>query len=511
MAWQRLSNFEYAGYISDIDAHLLPPNTLSRIENAHVDDGVVKRYSGYREIQTLPVPPFWLLAGGFGTPWVLAAGASSVYSITGNGATNVSSAAIAATTVEPNAWTGTVLHGLGVVNNYAAIPHYWAGSGAVAGLTNWPANTYCKTLRGFKNFLFAGWLRENGTEYPTVVRWSHPADPGAVPSSWDYTDTTKDAGRTTLSETPGEIVDMLSSGETFHIYKEDCIYDVVYIGGVYVFRFTPRHYQFGLMARNCAKSYFGRAFAFGTDDIVVHLGNELKSIASRAIRRRIFNAVNPSYRKRCFTAFDPVNKEILFCVPKNSGYPDYAFTYNPQTEKWGERDLPQVGHLEVGKTTFDAGGTWDNASTTTWDNFNSPWGESIVLDAQLFAAGVGASKLFAINEAETLAGVNITALVERKSIDFPSTDSAGRIMFVSRVRPNIIANAGVTVQVQIGSQMKITEAVNWSPAQDFVVGTTRDLNFRVNGRYLSWRVSATGNAPWQLESLDFDLRAGAMW
>lgn len=511
MTWQRLNNFEYAGYVSDIDAHLLPPNTLSRMENAHVDDGVVKRYAGYKEIQALTVPPLWLLAGGFGTPWVLAAGASSVYSITANGEADVSSAAITATTVEQNAWTGTVLHGLGVVNNYAAIPQYWTGSGAVTNLTNWPASTYCKTLRGFKNFLFAGWLKESSTEYPTVVRWSHPADPGAVPSSWDYTSTANDAGRTTLSETPGEVVDMLSSGETFHIYKEDCVYDVVYIGGLYVFRFTPRHYQFGLMARNCAKSYLGRAFALGTDDVVVHLGNELKSIASRVMRRRIFNAINPSYRKRCFTAFDPVNKEILFCIPKNTDYSDYAFTYNPQTEKWGERDLPQVGHLEVGKTIYDAGGTWADASAVTWDDFASPWGEPIVLDAQLFAAGVGASKLFAMNEAETLAGTDITALAERRSIDFPSGDSAGRIMFVSRVRPNIIAEVGTVVQVQIGSQMKITEDVSWGDARDFIVGTTRDLDFRVNGRYLSWRVSSTGSTSWQLESIDFDLKVGAMW
>lgn len=49
MSWLRLNNFEYAGYVNDVDAHLLPPNLVSRLENAHGNDGVLEVYPGYNE------------------------------------------------------------------------------------------------------------------------------------------------------------------------------------------------------------------------------------------------------------------------------------------------------------------------------------------------------------------------------------------------------------------------------------------------------------------------------
>lgn len=511
MPWIRLSNFEYAGYIADIDAHALSPNTLSYLQNAHCVDGVVKKYMGWKNVKTLTNPPLWLLSGGFSSSWLLAATAANVYQVSSAVNTDISNIS-GHTPVAINAWTGGVLHGIGILNNAADPPQYWAGGANVADLTAWTgASDYCRAMRVFKNYLFALGMNESSTDYPTVVRWSTPADPGSLPADWDYTDPTNDSGRTTLSETPGEIVDGLANGEVFHIYKEDCIYDVTFIGGVFVFKFTPRHYNFGLLARNCAVAYAGRAYALGSDDVVVHLGSELKSIASRAQRRRMFNILNATYRANSFVAFDPLNKELMFCIPVNGKYPDRAFTYNPVTERWGERDLPSSGYITYGKTVLDESGTWDSDSAT-WESDVTTWGSGISLDAQTYIANSGATKLATLNTSEAADGANMSVIVERKSIDFGTEQNPNeRIKHISRVRPNVIADAGTTVFVQLGSQMQLGDDVTWDTAQSFVVGTDRDICTRVNGRYISWRVYSQGQEGWSLESLDVDVKIGAMW
>lgn len=503
MPWFRLSNFEYAGYVADIDAHALPPNTLSRLGNANLLDGVVNSQKG---ALNLAVPSmteaFWLLSGGFGTPWLLSAGASTIESLTTSSAFDVTPVG-GLSTVGKNEWTGGVLHGIAVLNNGINAPQFWTGSGDAANLTNWPANTTCKALRPFKNFLFAGNMTEAGNGYPTKVRWSTAADPGAVPASWAEADPTKDSGSVTLSDTPGQIIDFQAGNDSIFCYKEDAVYEITYIGGVFIFKIAPRFYHFGLLGKNCTFAHRGVVYAFGDADIVAHTSGEMKSIASKQLRRRIFNRMVAASRRQAFVAFEPAQSELLFCVPWNSSSVDYAFTYNTETGKWGERDLPRLNHITYGKYSADA--SWDS-DLGTWDSSTAVWGSAFGVPYKLFGGG---TDLYIIGENTAAQG---SVVAERKSIDFGSAEQPNeRIKFVSKVRPHVIAETGVTVQVEVGSQMRLGDAVSWSTPQDFIVGTTRDLCFRVNGRYISWRVSSAGTEPWQLESLDFEVKMGAMW
>jgi len=56
MPWLRLNEFEAAGFVSDVDAHLLQPQQTSNLENAHCVDGVLERYPGYKEFALVEVP-----------------------------------------------------------------------------------------------------------------------------------------------------------------------------------------------------------------------------------------------------------------------------------------------------------------------------------------------------------------------------------------------------------------------------------------------------------------------
>ncbi len=450
---------------------------------------------------------YWLLSGGFTSPWLLSAGESTIESLAMSGAVDITPVG-GLTATARNTWTGGVLHGIAILNNQIEPPQYWSGAGNVDEVTNWIAGEICATIRPFKNFLFAGNITDAGGTYPTKVRWSTAADPGALPASWADDDPTVDSGSLTLSDTPGAIIDFQASNNSMFCYKEDAVYEFTYIGGLYVFKNAPRFYQFGLLSRNCAFSYRGVNYAFGSDDIVRHTSTEMQSIATKAVRRRIFGNIAMTYRDRSFVLFDPVFSELLFCIPMNSEFVDYAFTYNPLTGKWGERNLPQINHGATGKLVLSADTSWD-LDNNSWDTDVSIWNPELALNNQTI---LGGTKLYALNETYSFKGAAIPVIMERKSLDFGTEQSPNeQIKFVSRVRPNIIADVGVQVQVQLGSQMKLGDAVSWTAAQTFTVGTDRDLCFRINGRYISWRISSTNTDLWKLESIDVDVKMGAMW
>lgn len=446
----------------------------------------------------------YLLSGGFINPWLLGATKDKIYNLTLTSATEVTPVGISASS--ENAIVGGVLHGLGVFTNGVNAPVYWNGT-TVNTLTNWPSGYICGMLRPFKNFLFAGNISIGGNDYPTKLLWSTAADPGALPDSWAETDPTKDSGSVTLSDTPGKIIDGMQCADSFYVYKEDAIYELRYVGGVYVFSAHPRFKTFGVMAKNSVISVNNQMFALGNDDIVTHNAVEIKSIASRFVRKRLFNGIVNTYQDRTFVIYDAMYKEILFCVPWNSEYPDHAFTYNYTTGKWGERDLPQVGCGTSGKI-LSAADSW-NSDTQEWDLDNTSWGTALNAISYTF---LGGASLYGLNETFQHGGVSPKVMMERKSIDFgTAVEPNERIKFISTVRPNIVANAGVIVQVAIGTQMKLGDPVNWATPQNFIVGTTRDLHFRLNGRYISWRVYSQNDDFWKLESIDFDVKQGAMW
>lgn len=507
MPWVRLNNFEYAGYVADVDAHLLPPNLVSRLENAHGVDGVLCSYSGYNTYSALtPEEIYWLLSGGFTSPWLLGAGASTIESLTLTGTTDITPTG-GLSAAGKGSWTGGVLHGLAILNNGVDAPLYWNGTGEAAALSNWVSGETCGTLRPFKNFLFAGNISTSTDDYPTKVRWSHPADPGALPSSWDDTDPTVDAGSLTLSDTPGVIVDFQAGLNSMFCYKEDAVHEFTYIGGVYIFRATPRFYEFGLMAKNCTFTHRGITYAFGANDIVRHTSTEMASIATKAIRRKLYGSLQSGDLGKCFVMYDPESEELLFCVPMGADSVNYAYTFNPATGKWGERQLALINHGVAGKT-LAVDGSWTSDSNT-WDSDDTIWNQAIAQSSQIF---LGGTQLHALNELTSFNGAAIPVVMERRSIDFGTEQAPNeRIKFVSRIRPNIIAVDGTQVQVQVGSQMRLGDPVSWGAAQTFTVGTTLDLCCRVNGRYLSWRISATGDVAWKLESIDFEVKQGAMW
>ena len=72
---------------------------------------------------------------------------------------------------------------------------------------------YAKSMRAFRSFLVALSINRAGVSYPRVVKWSTEAGIQGVPSSWNETTSTVDAGEYELADSKGDILDGLQLRE----------------------------------------------------------------------------------------------------------------------------------------------------------------------------------------------------------------------------------------------------------------------------------------------------------
>ena len=201
------------GLVLDIEPSELPVNAWSDVKNVRFYAKSVQLMQGDQELVTtteqieygLPVQS----EAGVGASWLLASD-TKAWALSGQTVTDVTPTAVTGISGSYLNWSGGTLGTLAFLCNGMQKPWVWLDNNPgtpMVELPNWPANTQAKCLRSFKQYMVALNISKVGGTYPAMVKWSHPADPGTVPSSWDEADPTKDAGEFPLSETPGACVD----------------------------------------------------------------------------------------------------------------------------------------------------------------------------------------------------------------------------------------------------------------------------------------------------------------
>ena len=156
------------------------------------------KFTGHSPVFDLPsVAPYWAMAVPIQSEvfW-LYMGLAKGYTVQQSGThSDITRAAGDYTGAATDKWNGGVLGGIPVITNGVDAPQSWSpvsASQQLIDLPNWPANTSCRIIRPFKNFLVAFNITLSSTVSPYKIKWSNPADPGSVPSSWDHPDATKD-------------------------------------------------------------------------------------------------------------------------------------------------------------------------------------------------------------------------------------------------------------------------------------------------------------------------------
>lgn len=503
MTWITIADFEPAGFVSDLPSRALPPGAITSLSNMHFKNGRLAKTLGYINIYGAPtIAPYHMQHAYYSDndPWLAYAGLNDVYSIYGNVHTKITRTLSAYGATASNLWTSSVLGGILVLNNGVDVPQYTTAHNVECqNLPTWPSSWTAASVRSYREFLIALSITEGTSDYQQVLRWSHPADPGSVPATWDDTNPNYDAGKKAFSETPGVLVDSYPMGAINMVYKSDSAYTMQYVGGQFVFSFN-KAFDTGLMSRNAVADIDGTHVVLTQDDIIIHGGTSPQSIIQRRLRNEIFDSIDSGYRDRCRIAVDRANKQVLVMLPTaGNGWLNTAYVWNYKDNTWGKATLPDISAAAVG-AELNSSITWDSDSGS-WADDNTPWNNALAASSQLLFANAASTKIFQGNFGYQADGANYAATAERIGLGF-GTD---KIKLVRTVRPHFVDTvAGTSVTISIGRQMDADDDVEWV-SKTLTIGSDREVWPLVRGRYISWRISMTADAPLELESLDFDI------
>jgi hypothetical protein len=505
------------GVIRDSPPHEIPPEAWTLAENVRFEDDSVVMLLGYSQVFGTPgVAPYFAQyisapAQGF---W-LYAGLSKIYVYDGTTHTDITRTTDGATynAGSAAAWNGTNIGGIPILNDGADVPQFWGAYSPLthmANLTNWPSTLRCKVIRAFGPYLMALNLTDAGVQKPYDVRWSHPADPGSVPITWDINDPTHDAGQVSLSDVDsGQIVDGLSLQGKFYVYKENSTWRFRNVGGQFIFDEDAFLETTGLLAPRCvAVTGDGQKHFFvGQDNIYLHDGNSAKPLLDKLTRRYLFNQIDPSVSNytQSFVFINPVRREGWFCYPAlGQTAASRAMIVNYETGAMTEADVDWQHAASGTIQTSLVGDSWDAApgvwtdDTTAWDSTQR---RKILLSRPL------ATKFDQLDLGTTKEGSSFTGLIQRTALGVVGRKRTGEWIedfeqrkMCHRIWPKM---SGSAVQIRLGGQDTPVSSPRWSAPVTFNPNTQLYCDITAEGSALAIEIS--GQMPWKLDGYKLDL------
>jgi len=397
-----------------------------------------------------------------------------------------------------------------VINNGVDVPQSLnpIDSGTdLVDLPNWPASTLAQVVRPFKNYLVALDITKSGTRFRQMVKWSHNADPGTVPTSWDETDPTIEAGEYSLAETDGAVLDCLPLRDLNIIYKEDSVWGMQLIGGTFVFRFFLIFSAAGALSQQCVAAFEGNHVFLSNDmDVFVHDGQNVRSIADDRWRNWLRDNIDSENFPRCFLAVNHFTKEIWVCLPEEGqDFATKAIVWNWRRDTWAPRQLPGNTAAESGVIVSSAyiptwdtiAGTWDNVAGT-WTTLGSvPPTKRMVMaapDVGLIEYEFGSDEL----------GAPLPAVLERLNTwAFAGATDLQSVKFVRRMRFRLKGSEAATATVNVAVEMDLTDAPVWQ-VHTIAVHGTAEIVVAKRGRFLSIRFESDDDITAKLLSIELD-------
>lgn len=522
MPFQRVPNAGQYGVIADLAQPDLPLNAWTDALNMRPLDGSMIQFFGQGEaFPNAAVVPYHVMPVNVGSDrYWLYAGLAKIYcvtSTTGSAVHTNLTRQTAGVDVDysgaANAWTSTSLSGIPILNpgNTTDPPQQWGLStgSRFAALSNWPASTYCKALRAYKNQLVALNVTKGTTNYPYMVKWSHPADPGSVPVSWDETDPTHDAGEVDLAEGGDPIIDGLQLGGTFVIYKEQSVWRMDYAGGAFIEQFTKVMGSSGAMNRNCIVEIDGQHLVLTTNDVIVHDGNSAKSVLDKQTRRDLFRILDSTYYTRSFVVKNPYLNEVFICFPQaSSTVPDMALVWNYRDNTCTFREIPSLNHAAYGPVGTSLSQTWDS-DASPWLSDITTWSQpEYTPDAARVLLAANNQKLYLLDSSATFDGTQISAFCERRGLTLGIPE---QLKTITSIRPRIRGQDGFTVNIKVGGADNPQDDPVYTATVPYTIGQSVSCDCFVSARYPAIRFESGTAYQWALDGYDFEWQPGGGW
>jgi hypothetical protein len=498
------------GLIRDQEGHYIPPEALTFARNVRAVPDGVERIGGQLRIFGSPpiVPHFALPVQSPSSTFWLYVSLTKGEVWNGTNHTDITRAAGDYTATETRQWNGTLLGGIPILNNGLDDPQYWPALDVgvkLAKLLNWPAATKAAVIRSFGPYLIALNTTEGGINYPHTLIWSHPADPGALPISWDFTDPTMDAGRNALPDVgAGIITDGLPLRGHFYIYKENSTWRMTQVGGQFIFNFDTFLESSGILAPRCvALTGDGANHLVATqDDIILHNGNTAQSLLTNRYKRYLNNTIDTINYRNSFVFANPYRDEMVFCYPEAGfTHPNRGLLWNYKNGQMGVLTEIDVNYRNAAYGQIESAPTeqWDQG-TSLWQDFDGSWSDLSrrrVILCGITENNVLQQKFHAFDDPTTFTfdGVPFTGMVQRENLALLGKKRNGEwiVDFEKRkmLRRLWIRAAGGPISVRVGFTEQMNGLVSWTPAQTFTPNVQHWVDFFGSGRAVSVEFSAT--------------------
>lgn len=420
-------------------------------------------------------------------------------------------------------------NGLGLLNNGIDIPQLWnpsLGSNKLVALSNWNSDWTTQALCQFKSFLIALNMTEGVNVYPHKMRWSSPAEAGAVPGSWDDSDPTELAGSFSFPDTKyGELVAGLELQNRFFIYKEGSIWAMNFIGGNDVFSIDPFMKNIGLAVKKSLVEvpFFPNRssvhFFAGDENFFINNGSGIEPVFEDVFRREILKLRGEHYKKRAFSVIHPQFSELWFCIPQEGDdFCTVAFVLNYKNMTYTIRDLPGTSNIVSGMgldTEGDIDTTGLSFSDLTYFGDGSGfYNETTIPGKTVFLESVpGLEQLYYLDRGVlNYDGEPYPRYVLRESLSCIKNDyrnpeaniedySVRKL--VSSVVPKVYTGRA---QLTIGVQEQENVAISWLDTEILPVDEFRhNLAEPVSGRFISFRFDSLGDEPFEVGGFDYEV------
>jgi len=313
----------------------------------------------------------------------------------------------------------------------------------------------------------------SGTFDPMLVRWSDQDDrTNWVPS------VSSTSGEVVLTDGT-KIIGGLRSRSAIHIWTDNAMWTMQFVGPPFTFRFTPAGTNCGMIAPHAAVDYNGISYWMGYDNFYKYDGQV--RVLDCTVRRFIFDRLNTKYKAKVYTGVNSEFKEIIWLYASDeSGVTecDSYVIFSPENNYW----------------------TYGTGVFTTFAD-KEVFGNTITTGVSINASGdsTGNNKLFNNEPADYYTENNrtITSFVE--SADFDVEDG-NQILFMNRLIPDFDLNTG-KLRVKIITK-KYPESSEEITKEFDITQQTDKINFRARGRQAKIRVSCSSQgASWQWGSV----------
>lgn len=518
-----LANF---GVVNDIPAYMLPPEAWTLGLNIRFWNGAPETVLGWESVFGNPIePPHFLMPiPTQATNYWIYAGATKIMLYDGTSHSDITRAVGGAYTMaDTRDWNATMLGGIPIFNDGNDVPQFRANMVAAtkfADLTNWPPALRAKVIRAFGPFLLAFNLVDGGTSLPHTVQWSHPADPGTIPSSWDYTNAAVDAGRKDFEDTQAGILrDALPLGGTIFVYKDNSTWRGTFIGGRDIFDWKALYETSGILAPRCVAitGDGSRQFVVTQDDAIYHKGGEPVSVLDKRQRASLFGEMDTGNYINSFLLQVPLRNEMWFCYPTTGNtQPNKAMIWNYR--EGGERGVISFAdgvtfrNGAVGSIEGISDELWSDG-TDGWDEDTGSWSE--FSRRRVVCVSPDSNKFFNFDKGNTRDGVAYQSTLQRTSLGLigkkrngdPIVDFQKRKL-LQRIWPKV---QGGPVNIRLATQEVVDGPVTWGSIAEFDPTVTRAAdNDPVAGAAIGFEISQSGRF-WRVDGYKLQIEQLGMF